>query len=660
MGVIRLESVSRQFAGQVIFSDLSLELHSGQTTALVGANGSGKTTLFRLITGEVPIESGSVSHSRDVEIGYLPQEPTFESATTLKEAVGAAFAELLDMEHRLAELSHRIAELHEAPEAEQLMRQYDRLHARFEAAGGYTFEQRLSEVLGGLGFSPRDYDLPVAALSGGQKCRAALARLLLQDATFLLLDEPTNHLDIDAVHWLELFLKSHSGGAAIISHDRYLLDRLAERTIELVPGRGGARAVSYTGNYSAFVEQRETQRLTEARRYEQDQAFIARERGYIARYKAGQRARQAQGRLKRLERQIGSGELATGRESQQRRSASIHFGAASPRSRTQTAVVEVRGLAKAYGDKRLFESLDLDVWTGQRLGITGPNGTGKSTLLKILVGQVVADAGTARVAPTAKVGYFAQDALELDPGRTIIEEIQAVRGDFLERDARQYAARFLFVDDDPFKRVAVLSGGEQSRVRLMKLILSAPDLLILDEPTNHLDIASREALEGALDEFEGTIIAVSHDRYFLDRVIDRLLVIRPEGWRLFPGNYSEYIETADRERAAAQAAADAARVEARRKAHAAARSAVRGSDARAAASGGVAPRRPASRYAKLSLEALEALIHDHTARLAALQQRFGDPEIYKDPAALSQLQGELAAVQAELDEAEAAWIERAE
>ncbi len=678
MGSVRLQSVTKQFGGQVVLHEVTLDLHTGQVAALIGANGVGKTTLFRLIAGQVPPDTGTVTVSRGLEVGYLPQEPDIAAGATLKQAVAEAFSELMAAEQKLQALAQQIAEEHEGPQLGELMRQYDRANARFETAGGYSFEQRLNEVLGGLGFSPADYELPVAALSGGQKCRAALAKLLLQGVgggssacadQFLLLDEPTNHLDIDAVRWLEKFLVGHHGGAVIISHDRYLLDRLAERTIEVVAEGSGSSSAggmaaalgghvrSYPGNYSHYVQTRELRDLSQQRRYVQDQAFIEKERAYIAKHMAGQRSRQAQGRQKRLLRQLDAGEFTVERPGAQR-ATRINFDATlgnkgnSPAGRarkphTAKELLRVEGLHKQYGDKVLFTNLDLAVCTGERLGITGPNGTGKTTLFRVVLGQVAPEAGSVYVNPAARIGHFAQDSGELNPDRTVIEEIIAIRGDFLERDARHYAARFLFTGQEPFKRIGQLSGGEQSRVRFMKLILAGPDVLMLDEPTNHLDIPSREALEAALAEFPGTIIAISHDRYFLDRVADKLLVIRPGEHRLYEGNYSYYIEKVEQARAAAEAEAEATTRKPSKG----------GGKERRTSAKDAAPRSP---LAKMKLPDLEAYITEREERLGKLHGRFGDPAVYKDPAAIRQLRAEFDTLKEELAAAEQVWLERAD
>jgi ATP-binding cassette subfamily F protein 3 len=657
MAYVRLQNATKQFGPRIVLADVTLELHSNQTAALVGANGVGKTTLFKLVSGQLTPDSGTVTRSKGLEVGYLAQEPDVTAGLTLRDAVAEAFADLMAMEHKLHELSEQMAAAHDRPELPQLMSQYDRLRARFEAADGYRFEQRLNEVLGGLGFTSADCELPVSALSGGQKCRAALAKLLLQDRQFLLLDEPTNHLDIDAVRWLEKFLAGHHGGAVIVSHDRYLLDRLAERTIEVTTGApgagsGGAQVQSYPGNYTNYVAAREVRRLTQERQYEKDREFIEKERDFIARHLAGQRTKEAQGRRTRLERRIGAGEFTLEKPTD-KQATKFQFADETRKTAVGKELLRVTGLRKQYGEKVLFDDLELTVFSGQRLGITGPNGTGKTTLLRVILGTVKPDAGTVYVNPAVRIGYFAQDAGDLDPERTIIQEIIELRSGFLERDARNYAARFLFTGEEPFKRLGQLSGGEQSRVRFMKLMLTAPEILILDEPTNHLDIPSREALEAALLDFPGTIVAVSHDRYFLDRIAEKLLVMRVGDVRLYPGNYSYYIEQDEQARVADESARTAAK-EADRRQKSKSRGAARGSSAGARQAG------PRSPLAKLKLEELEAYIADREQRLAKVQERFGDAAVCRDPGKLAALQMEFETLRKELAEAEGVWVEKAE
>lgn len=656
MSAISLKNVMRQFGGDVVIDDLSLELRAGEIVGLVGANGAGKTTLFRLITGELEPDKGTVTRSRGLRLGYLSQEPVVRQERTLHDEVASAFGEILDIEHRIHDISERVAQLSAGPEQDDLLSQLDRLQARFEAAGGYTMEARMGEILGGLGFSTADRDLPVSALSGGQRCRAALARLLLEEPEFLLLDEPTNHLDIDAVRWLEKYLAAHHGGVVIISHDRYLLDRLAERIVEVARGK----ASSYPGNYSNYVHVRDLRRLTQERQYEQDRAFIEKERDFIARHLAGQRTKEAQGRRTRLERKIADGELVLERP-QQRRGVRFRFNAEGD---LKGELLRAESLRKSYGERKLFSGLDLQLHAGQRLAITGPNGTGKSTLLKILLGEVAADEGTVRWDRAATLGYYAQESTSLDPQSTVLEEIRRDRPELSEAQARSILGAFLFTGDDAFKPLGKLSGGEQSRVRLIRLILSQPDVLILDEPTNHLDIASREALEEALIDFPGTIVAVSHDRYFLDRIAQRLLVMRPEGHRFFTGNYSDYIETLEREQESARAATQSARLVASGTAGAreakAIASGTRKLDAASAETTDDPLARERAEYDRYSIDEIEVFIYEQEQEIARLHEVFADPATYRDPEKIADLQDRLDDARHKLAVLQSAWDERVE
>lgn len=623
----------------MVLDGASVDLHSGEIVGVIGANGAGKTTLFRVIIGRVTPDSGVVTRSKGMQVGYLAQEPELDLSRTLHDEVLNAFEGLLAIERRIHRLSEEMAGA-SGEQLDALMTQYDRANAEFVAAGGYRHEQRLHEVLAGLGFSRTDYQLPIAALSGGQRCRAALAKLLLEDSAYLLLDEPTNHLDIDAVRWLEQFLKARQGGAAIISHDRYLLDRVVYRIIEFERGR----IASFPGGYSDYQRGKELNAVTQERRFEKDQAFIAKERDFIARHLAGQRSKEAQGRRTRLARMLADGEFVTERVAQ-RRALQLAFEI-EPLDEGRT-IFRAEGVSKRYGAKVLFDDLSLEVSGGARIGITGPNGAGKSTLLRVLLGRIAPDAGEVKVDPKAQIGYYSQDAGELDSEASILGEIRACRPDLSETQARSILGQFLFSGDDVFRPLGRCSGGEQSRVRLLKLMLSMPTVLVLDEPTNHLDIVSCEALEEALQDYPGVLLVVSHDRYFLDRVIDQLLVVRDGGARRIRGNYTTYVEILEREEAARAAKEELERSAAAKK------------------SGATPTKKPGqkaakSKYEKMPLAELEAFIAEREGQLAEIQERFGAPDVYKDPSALALLDAQYEAAKAELAEAEVAWLKLAD
>ena len=637
MASVVIQSVTKQFGPKVVLEDVSLELRTGETVGLIGSNGAGKTTLFRLITGEEHPDFGTVTRSRGLVVNVLAQEPQLDSDRTLHDEVGSAFDELLKLEHRLGELAQQITDHHDDPRLAEVMADYDRLSARFEAAGGYGFQTRLNEILGGLGFTQDDHKLPVSVLSGGQKCRAALGKLLLQEGRLLLLDEPTNHLDIDATRWLERFLAGHHGGAVIISHDRYLLDRLVTKVIELE----NRRVTVYPGNYTNYVRVRETRRLAQQREFEKDQAFIAKERAFIAKHISRQRTREARGRRTRLERRLREGEFVLDAPGQKRHT-TFRFEPASTKSHQ---VLRCDDLSKRYGSNLLFADLTLEVFQGDRLGITGPNGTGKTTLLRLVLGQIEPDAGTVEFFEKANAGYYDQEHAGLDRSARLIEAVASARPDLGEQELRNFLGCFLFGAEDVFRPVSTLSGGEQSRMRLAKLMLSSPAVLVLDEPTNHLDIRSREALEDALDSYTGTIIAVSHDRYFLDRIANRLLVMEAGRHGLYLGGYSEYLAQVEEQRQAEQQARDAARPR-------------QAAGRRKGRSG--TPRRQGSPFDSLSIEELESQIIAKEEQVAAIHERFADESIYRNPEAVGRLNLELDAATEELNALNAAWEERLE
>lgn len=637
MAAIRVNNVTKQFGTNVVLDGVSVEIREGETVGLVGVNGAGKTTLFRLMTGDLKPDLGEIIRAKRASIGHLTQEPNLDGDRTLHDEVGSVFAELLGLESRLHELSDQMARPQNESELKAVLERYDRVNAQFIAAGGHGFETRLNEILSGLGFSEADGSQILSTMSGGQRCRAALAKLLLEDKPLLLMDEPTNHLDIDAVRWLERFLGSHRGGAVVISHDRYLLDRICSRIIEVT----NRCVYSYPGNYSNFADTKERRLLTEKRQREKDDAFIKKERAFIAKHLSGQRTAEAKGRRTRLERRLKSGEFVT-EAAKTQRTARISFQNVEPQRNTGPTIVRGDDLTMRFGDKTLFTDLSFQLPVGERLGITGPNGTGKTTLLRIILGEQAPVSGTVEFEGAPAIGYYSQDHREMDTSRTVLEEIRACDAALTEEQARAYLGRFLFTGDDAFQPIAKLSGGEQSRVRLAVLIRQAPDVLILDEPTNHLDIPSREALEQALADFPGTVIAVSHDRYFLDRISTRLLVIRPEGCTRHTGNYTSYIEwlEANKSRGVETETKTAKKKQRQREAP---------------------PGKPttSSPYDHRSIEDIEALVIEHEEKLASLHERFNEPEVYRDRDRLGALREEVNEIECTLAELDRVWQERA-
>jgi ATP-binding cassette subfamily F protein 3 len=546
MSIIVTERIAKTFEPYDIFWDVSCSVAHGDRIALVGRNGTGKTTLLRILAGLEPPSSGQVHRARALRIGYLPQEATLEGDRTLWQEMMAAFASLQAMEARLSQLEMEMAD---PARAEAALEAYAPLREGFESAGGYTYQDHAKHVLMGLGFPPEEHDMPLAYLSGGQKTRALLARLLLEFAgtldggstgqSLLLLDEPTNHLDLQAIEWLEGYLNSWEGTVVMVAHDRYFMDRVVHKVWELAFGQ----LEIYSGNYSHYIQQRAERYERWLKEYRAQQEFITKEEDYIRRYMAGQRTRQAQGRLKRLERFKRDEALDRPR---QERTIKLRFQAPL---RSGDRVMWSQDLVVGYNpDALLFRCPDLDLRRGECVALLGPNGSGKTTFLKTVLEQIKPLRGYARLGASLKIGYYAQVHSDLDPEKNILETILEVR-DLPLGEARTFLARFLFTGDDVLKKIDDLSGGERSRVALAKLVLLRANFLLLDEPTNHLDIASQEVLEEVLNDFPGTILLVTHDRYLVDRLATQLWMIKAKERTLdvFRGTWAEYVEARDRE-----------------------------------------------------------------------------------------------------------------
>ena len=539
MSLVSGTQLAKSYGPNDIFAGVNVAIPHGARMALVGPNGAGKTTLLRILAGLEEPSQGTVHRAKGVRIGYLPQEAALYSEGTLWEEMLTAFA---DLRAREAELARLKAAMADPAQREAVMEKYGALQHQFELDGGYEYENKIKFVLHGLNFEPEDTHKPVEILSGGQKTRALLGRHLLDRPDLLILDEPTNHLDIHAVEWLETWLDEWGGSALIVSHDRYFMDQTVNAVWELQFGS----LTEYHGNYSAYVTQRAERHARAKAEYEAQQAFIAKERDYIRRNIAGQNTKQARGRLRRLER------LTRGPGVQLNAPAGDGLVSRPPEARmlklsmdtdlrSGDRVIETHDLAVGYPDdqKVLFRAPDVLLWREECAALVGPNGAGKTTFLKTLLGEIPPLEGRVKLGSSLKVGYFAQAHEGLDPERTVIEEITAVKY-MPPGQARDYLAKFLFTGDDVFKKVAVLSGGERGRVALAKLALQGANLLLLDEPTNHLDIPSQEILEAVLADFPGTILLVSHDRYLIDALATQVWAVDEGTLEVFQGSWSEY------------------------------------------------------------------------------------------------------------------------
>ncbi|MBT3268907.1 ABC-F family ATP-binding cassette domain-containing protein [Candidatus Poribacteria bacterium] len=523
MSLLRVDSVTKTHDPPLILDGVSWQVTAGDRVGLIGANGTGKTTLLEIMAGVQEPTTGAVYTARGARIGYLRQIPDIGESDTVRDAMVAVFQDHHRLERRMQEATEEMAAATSESALNELLERYASLEAQHEHIGGYSYEHRINSILRGIGFDDGDFEKPLSVLSGGEKNRAALSRLLLQEPDVLLMDEPTNHLDINAIEWLESFLRlDYPGSYVVVSHDRYFLDKTTTKTVEVRSNR----LHEYKGNYSAYLKQRAVDTLTNEREYEQQQKHIAKEEDFIRRHMASQRTREAQGRRKRLARLERVERPAAERR---RMRLNTHF-----EGRSGENVIIATDLGKEYGDQLLFEDLSFDVSRGDTLGVMGPNGSGKTTLFRILMQQETATVGEARFGAALKVGYLDQEHRDLRTDRTVLNEIwSSMPGATPMQDVRAYLAPFLFQGDDIDKPVSVLSGGEKTRLALAKLLLGKPNLLLLDEPTNHLDIPSREALEDALLDCAATIVLISHDRYLLSKLATKLLVFGGDDGPLF-------------------------------------------------------------------------------------------------------------------------------
>src|SRR5438876_1300536 len=526
--LFRLADVYKSYGTQDVLRGASLQVNPGEHVGLVGRNGAGKTTVFRLINGEETADKGEVIRARGMRLGLLAQHIHFEAGSTVHESALAAFGHLQQIEHEMHELEHCMAEA--GDDLEKILERYSDLQHEFEREGGFEYAARAEAILQGLGFDRDQWSLETEKLSGGQQNRLGLVRLLLSEPDVLLLDEPTNHLDVGAVEWLEEFLQTYSAGFVIISHDRYFLDRCCRRIIEIENGR----ASSYGGNYSDYLVEREERRAIQQRAFDNQQRLIAKTEEFIRRNLAGQKTKQAKSRRTMLERLDRVEAVRADQASGNFRLQEIE--------RAGTHVLTVNEAGIGYSDKILARDISLILRRGECLGVIGPNGSGKTTFVKTILNKIPALAGDVRWGAKVEIGYYAQQLEDLDPRNEIIMELRRVApANATAGELRSFLARFLFFGDDVYKHVRDLSGGEKGRLALAKLIYSGVNVLVLDEPTNHLDIPSREALEAALDAYEGTIVTISHDRFFLDRVATQILALDGDGnVEHYHGDYTEY------------------------------------------------------------------------------------------------------------------------
>jgi len=538
MSILSATHIAKSFGAQDVFWDVTVSVAHGDKIALVGPNGEGKTTLLRILIGLDEPTSGQVMRMTNARVGYLPQNADLSSSETPWEICCGVFRELHDMQARLRQMEATLAE----PERrDETLQRYGRLLEAFEHAGGYSYELEVRMVLTGLGLDDVHIHRPLDQLSGGQRTRALLARLLLDKPDILVLDEPTNHLDLQAIEWLEGYLQAWPEALVVVSHDRYFLDKVARKVWDLAFGQ----LEGYPGNYSQYVQLRAERRALRQAEWEEQQALIARTEAFVRRYKAGQRSKEARGRQTRLNRVR---RLERPREAQ-----TMRLRLESD-LRSGEMVLVTRDLVVGY-DRPLVTVPDLELRRLERVALIGANGSGKTTLLKTVLGQMAPLSGGVRLGASLQIGYLAQTRQDLDPESTIIDEVSRAK-DLPLGEMRDFLARYLFTGDDVFKQVGALSGGEQCRVALAKLTLGQPNFLVLDEPTNQLDIASQEIMEDVLGSFLGTVLFVSHDRYVIDALATEIWAIDDGRVRVYRGNYQEYVAQRLKDEAALREQAD--------------------------------------------------------------------------------------------------------
>lgn len=534
MILLQVNQLTKYFGADLILSDIKLEIQSGDSVALVGRNGSGKSTLLKIIAGQMSYDSGEIVKPKDVTVGYLAQDTGLESELSIWEEMLSVFEDLRKQEKELRRLEKEMSDpdaFQDPADFQKILSEYDRLQTEFKEKGGYQYEADIRSVLHGLNFHEYDYSTKISTLSGGQKTRLALGKLLLTKPDILILDEPTNHLDIETLSWLEQFLQNYRGAILVVSHDRYFLDKIVNHVYEL----SGTKITKYTGNYSAYLEQKAKNYERQLKRYEKQQEEIAKLEEFIQRNIArAATAKLARSRRKQLQRMERISKPA-GQEK------SVSFGFKIDRQ-SGNDVLMVEDLSVGYGDKPVCRNISFKVTRGESVAIVGPNGIGKSTLLKTIVKKLPPLGGTIRFGTNVTVAYYDQELTDLYAGKDVLHELWDDHPMEKEQTIRSILGSFLFSGDDVLKPVRSLSGGEKARLALAKLMMKNANLLVLDEPTNHLDLESKEVLESALIDYPGTILFVSHDRYFMNRIATKVLELDSTGVTEYLGDYDYYVE----------------------------------------------------------------------------------------------------------------------
>jgi ATP-binding cassette, subfamily F, member 3 len=632
---LTVREIRKHYGPEPVLASVSFDLRAGERAALVGPNGTGKTTLLKILAGREEADAGAIELAAGTSVGFLEQQPEFIQDRTLWQEAREALRELIDLSEQAEAIAVQLGQTDDPAQHHRLGQRFDHLQQELHHRDAYHLDHKIERVLTGLGFSPDSFQQPVVQLSGGQQNRLLLAKLLLQQPDLLLLDEPSNHLDLEATEWLEDYLLASQQALILVSHDRYFLDRVTTRTLELFRGT----VDSYPGNYSAYQRQKGERLEVQRRTFERQQTEIAKMEDFIRRNQYGQKHAQAEDRRKKLER------IEPVEPPREIAAPPMRF---TPASRTGDIVMRVERLSKAF-QQPLFQDLTFDVLRGEKWGILGPNGSGKTTLLRCLLGESPMDSGRVVLGSGVRVGYFDQQLRCLDENSEVVDAIRPPHKEFVEQQRRDLLARFGITGDMVFQRVGQLSGGERNRTALAMLAALDANVLVLDEPTNHLDLWARDALERALLAFDGTVMFVSHDRYFLNQVADRLLVVEPGRFRVIDGNYDTYqhlvrqgLVQGDGQTLAAPPS----------------RSQSRGGKSAAADSDGSVRRKRKFPYRKLA--DIEADIHQREDRIESLHAALADPDVLRDGRRVKQTTADLEQTKQELATLYAHWEEAAE
>jgi len=642
--ILSCQNISKAFVENQVLKNVSFHIEDHEKAAIVGINGAGKTTLLRIIVGEMTPDDGQVVLAKDKTLGYLAQNSTVDTSHTIYEELLSVKADLLRLEEKIRECENNMKHA-DGDALEDLMKQYTSLTHAFETGGGYLYRSELVGVLKGLGFTEDEFSKPVATLSGGQKTRVALGRLLLQNPDLIILDEPTNHLDMNSIAWLETYLLNYKGAVLIVSHDRYFLDRIAGKVIEI----DQSRATTFMGNYSDYAVKKEQLRVAAWNAYMNQQREIKHQEEVIEKLKSFNREKSIK-RAESREKMLDRIEVIE-KPSEVRTDMKLTL---TPRILSGNDVLTVEHLSKSFDSHKLFTDVNFEIKRGEHVAIIGDNGSGKTTLLKILNGLVPADQGTFRLGSNVEIGYYDQEHHVLHSEKTLFEEISDDYPYLNNTQIRNVLAAFLFTGEDVFKRISDLSGGERGRVSLAKLVLSNANFLILDEPTNHLDIMSKEILEDALNGYEGTILYVSHDRYFINRTAHRILDLTEGQFVSYVGNYDYYLEKHDTVMAAIEASAPQNTDADNTAAAKAAESEVK--------LDWKAQKEEQARLRKKEndLKKCEEKIAELEARISEIDTEMSDPAIGTQVAKLQELTKEQAACQEQLEKLYEQWEELAE